>query len=71
MFSSYHLMIADFYNIPIVNVLQLYPRLRLELKKIDCVLKVNQSQLLKPYIEFSIKKEAEKFVVKMEECCIN
>ena len=25
MFSSYHLMIADFYNIPIVNVKKLVP----------------------------------------------
>ena len=42
--------------------LQLYLRLRLSLKKIHFVLEVNQSQWLKPYIEFNIQEriEAEK-----------
>ena len=42
--------------------LQLYLRLRLKLKKVHRVLEFNQSQWLKPYIEFNTKKriEAEK-----------
>ena len=42
--------------------LRLYLRLELKLKKIIRVLKLNQSQQLKPYIEFNTKKriEAEK-----------
>ena len=42
--------------------LQLYLRLGLKLKKIHCVLEFNQSQQLKPCIEFNTQKriEAEK-----------
>ena len=36
--------------------LQLYLRLGLKLKKINPVLEFNQSQWLKPYIEFNTKK---------------
>ena len=37
--------------------LQLYLRLGLKLEKIYCVLELNQSHWLKPYIEFNTKKE--------------
>ena len=42
--------------------LQLYLRLGLKLKKIHCILEFNQSQWIKPYIEFNTRKtiEAEK-----------
>ena len=72
-------MIADFYEIPMDNLLvsdfldkekymlhyenlQLYLILGLKLKKINRVLEFNQSQWLKPYVEFNTKKimEAEK-----------
>ena len=48
--------------------LQLYLRLGLKLKKIHRVLECNQSQWLKPYIEFNAKKriEVEKIMTKME-----
>ena len=48
--------------------LQLYLILRLKLKKIHCVLEFNQSQWLKPYIEFNTQKriEAEKNYDKVE-----
>ena len=39
--------------------LQLYLRLRLKLKKINRVLEFNQSQWLKPYIEFNTQKRIE------------
>ena len=39
--------------------LQLYLRLGLKLKKIHGVLEINQSQWLKPYIAFNIKKSTE------------
>ena len=39
--------------------LQLYLRLRLKLKKVHRVLEFNQSQRLKPYIEFNTKKRIE------------
>ena len=72
-------MIADFYEIPMSNLLvsdfldkekymlhyenlQLYLILGLKLKKINRVLEFNQSQWLKPYVEFNTKEimEAEK-----------
>ena len=37
--------------------LQIYLRLRLKLKKIHHALEFNQSQWLKPYIEFSDEKD--------------
>ena len=37
--------------------MQLYSRLRLQPKKIDRVLELNQSQRLKPYIEFNTQKK--------------
>ena len=37
--------------------LQIYLRLRLKLKKIHHALEFNQSQWLKPYIEFSKRKK--------------
>ena len=75
--SEYQLKIADLYNIPTCNVEKLvrnffdkekyvlyYENLQLYffLKKIHCVLEFNQSQWLKPYIEFNTQKriEAEK-----------
>ena len=53
--------------------LQLYLRLGLKLKKIHCLVELNQSQLLKPYIEFNTQKriDAEKIWTKMEKHCIN
>ena len=39
--------------------LQLYFRIGLELKKILCVLEFNQSQWLKPYIDFNTHKKIE------------
>ena len=73
--SEYQLKIADLYNIPIGNLvpnffdkekyvlhyenLQLYLRLGLKLKKIHWVLEFNQSQWLKPYIEFNTQKRIE------------
>ena len=36
--------------------LQLYLRLRLKLKKIHCILELNQPQWLKPYVEFNLQK---------------
>ena len=51
--------------------LELY--LRLEIKKIYCVLEFNQSQWLKIYVEFNTQKiiEAEKMETKMEKDCTN
>ena len=46
--------------------LKLYLRLGLKLKKMHCILEFNQSQWLKPYIEFNRLKriEAEKALYK-------
>ena len=94
MFSGYLLKIADHYNIQIGNVkklvpnffdyvihyenLQLYLRLELQLRKVHRVLEFNQSQWLKPYVEFNTQKriKAEKNSDKNgkalynEQCCI-
>ena len=71
MLSEYQLKIANLYNIPIVNVKKLVPnffdkkkyvlhyenlQLYLKLKTIHLVLEFNQSQWLKPYIEFKTQK---------------
>ena len=47
--------------------LELYSKLGLKLKKVHCILEFNQSQRLKPYIEFNTRKrvEAEKIMTKM------
>ena len=47
--------------------LELYSKLGLKLKKVHCILEFNQSQWLKPYIEFNAHKriEAEKIMTKM------
>ena len=52
---------------------QLYLRIGLKLKKPHLVLEFNQSQWLKPYVEFNMQKriEAEKLVTKMEKRCTN
>ena len=59
---------ADFYNISNGNIntyevhyenLKLYLRLELKLKKIHCVLEFNQSEQLKPYVEFNSQKRIE------------
>ena len=74
MLSEYQLKIADLCNIPIGNVnnrfeeemylllcksLQLYLRLWIKLKAINCVLQFNQSQWLKQCIEFNTQKRIE------------
>ena len=59
MLSKDQLLIADFYDIPNVlhyENLQLCLRLGLKLKKIHGILEFNQSQRLKPYIEFNAQK---------------
>ena len=50
-----------------------YIKIRIEAKKIFCVLKLNQSQWLKLYVEFNTQEriEAQKFVKKMEKRCTN
>ena len=46
-------------------------KIRIETKKIYCVLEFNKSQWLKQYVEFNTQKriEAEKMVAKMEKRC--
>ena len=53
--------------------IQLYLRLGLTLKKIHPILEFNQSQWLKPYVEFNTQKriDAEKNVTKMVKHCTN
>ena len=53
--------------------IQLYLRLGLTLKKIHPILEFNQSQWLKPYVEFNTqkRKDAEKNVTKMVKHCTN
>ena len=48
--------------------LQLYLRLGMKLRKIHHIVEFNQSQWLKPYVEFNTQEriEAEKMVTKME-----
>ena len=50
--------------------LQLYLRLQQKIKKILRVLKVNQSQWLKPYVEFNTKKNEKAFVQVNEQFCV-
>ena len=53
--------------------LQLYLRLGLKLKKIHWVLEFNQSQWLKPFVEFRTQKKnksRKKMMVRMEKRCI-
>ena len=72
-----NLLVSDFldkekYMLHYEN-LQLYLILGLKLKKNNRILEFNQSQWLKPYVEFNTKKimEAEKKVTKMEKRCSN
>ena len=53
--------------------LQLYLRIGLKLKKIRRVLDFNQSQWLKPYIEYNTQKgnRSEKMMTKLEKRCTN
>ena len=88
--SKYQVIIANLHNIPFRNVKKLVPFLlikkkkcvllsknfaRIEVKKLYCVLEFNQSQRLKPYVEFSTQKSIEarkkKMVTKMEKHCTN
>ena len=53
--------------------LQFLLRLGLKLTKIHCVLKLNQSKILKPNVKLNTKKRIEhkKIVTKMENHCTN
>ena len=80
MLSKYELLIADFYNISTANVKKVVPNVLgkkyvlyfenlINLILINCIksiLEFNQSQCLKPKIQFSTKErmEAEKYVYK-------
>ena len=51
---------------------QLYLRLGLRLKKMRCILELNQSQCLKPYIESNLQNRIEaENGEKMEKPCTN
>ena len=77
-------LVSNFFNkqkyVPHHENLQLYLRLGLKLKKIHHVLEFNQSQWLKPCVEFNTKKrvEADRTVEKRwrgvvqvnEQCCV-
>ena len=53
--------------------LELYLRLGFKLKKMHCALEFNQSQWLKPYIEFNTQKKQiqKKMETKMKKHCTN
>ena len=73
MLSNYRLKIANFYNILICNVETLLET-RIKTKNTHRVLEFNQSQWLKPYVEFNIhkkEKKQKKMETKMEKRCTN
>ena len=73
MLSNYRLKIANFYNILICNVETLLET-RIKTKNTHRVLEFNQSQWLKPYVEFNMQKKEtkqKKMETKMEKRCTN